>query len=418
MATNSTIATVHALITVGLGLWWAATTGSRQQVAYVACYIVGAEILWRMNEARVFWEYGKYAVVLILGVVLLRTRATRIPLLAFAYFLLLLPAVLPTLFDEPFSSARQTLSFNLSGHLALFVSVWFFSHLRLSLKQLRWLLLVLILPIVGAAAITLNILMLVPEVRFTTESNFVTSGGFGPNQVSMVFGLGVVAIWYLLLFLRPGKVLTVIGLALGSWFVYQGLLTFSRGGILVAAAVMLIIALQGVVRRRQLAQRGITVLIAVLLALIFLPQIDAFTGGTLSERYQESNVSGRDTVVQTDLLLFEQNPIQGAGVGAATRERGSLIGSTTAAHTEFTRLLAEHGMLGVLALAVLTMMGIQQLIKSWNNPSARAIVLGFTLWALLSMTHSAMRIAAIPMMFGLAFAQFDIVREESSDVGD
>src|SRR5690606_41987347 len=111
-------------------------------------------------------------------------RATKIPLLALAYFLLLLPAVLPTLFEEPFSRARQTISFNLSGHLALFVGVWFFSHLRLSLGQLRWMLLMLVVPIVGVATITLNTLVLVPEIRFTTDSNFVTSGGFEIGRAS------------------------------------------------------------------------------------------------------------------------------------------------------------------------------------------------------------------------------------------
>ncbi|MEZ4824442.1 MAG: hypothetical protein R2942_19440 [Ignavibacteria bacterium] len=29
------------------------------------------------------------------------------------------------------------------------------------------------------------------EATFTTESNFQTSGGFGPNQVSTIFGLGI-----------------------------------------------------------------------------------------------------------------------------------------------------------------------------------------------------------------------------------
>lgn len=408
MSANSGVATLHALITVAIGLWMAATTGTHRQVAYVACYIVGAEVLWRMNEARVFWEYGKYAIVLIFGISLLRTRATKIPLLALAYFLLLLPAVLPTLFEEPFSRARQTISFNLSGHLALFVGVWFFSHLRLSLGQLRWMLLMLVVPIVGVATITLNTLVLVPEIRFTTDSNFVTSGGFGPNQVSMVFGLGAFALWYLLLYLRPGKVLTVIGLVLGSWFIYQGLLTFSRGGMVVATAVMLIIMLQGIASRRQLVQRIVIVIIALLLTWIFLPQIDAYTAGTLGERYEEGNLSNRDLVAQTDLQLFLENPIQGTGVGLATRQRSIIIGTSTSAHTEFTRLLAEHGMLGILALVVLAMMGIYQFLKSARDPAARAVVLGFTLWALLNMTHSAMRIAAIPIMFGLAFAQLDM----------
>ena len=36
----------------------------------LAGYIVGCEVLWRMSEARVPWETGKYGTVMVLGLVL------------------------------------------------------------------------------------------------------------------------------------------------------------------------------------------------------------------------------------------------------------------------------------------------------------------------------------------------------------
>ena len=63
------VATLHALLVLLLGLLWAAN-GQFHRASYAAAYIVGAEVLWRINEAGVFWEYGKYAMILVLLVAL------------------------------------------------------------------------------------------------------------------------------------------------------------------------------------------------------------------------------------------------------------------------------------------------------------------------------------------------------------
>ncbi|MGQ9525959.1 MAG: hypothetical protein ACUVTZ_14135, partial [Armatimonadota bacterium] len=82
------VATAHAVLTLLLGLVF---TLSRRRTdlppAFAAAYIVGAEVLWRATGARVFWEYGKYAVTLILAVGILRRRTlSRGALAPLAYF--------------------------------------------------------------------------------------------------------------------------------------------------------------------------------------------------------------------------------------------------------------------------------------------------------------------------------------------
>src|SRR2546430_7771451 len=42
------------------------------RVVYAAAYIAGSEVLWRMCGAAVFWESGKYAVILIFAIALAR----------------------------------------------------------------------------------------------------------------------------------------------------------------------------------------------------------------------------------------------------------------------------------------------------------------------------------------------------------
>src|SRR5205085_12507641 len=91
------------------------------------------------------------------------------------------------------SVLTDQLSFNLSVPLALMVSVWFFSHLKVTPQQLHRILLALICPIIGIAVIALKGIVTAKDLVFINDSNFATSGGYGPNQVSAILGLGPIA---------------------------------------------------------------------------------------------------------------------------------------------------------------------------------------------------------------------------------
>jgi hypothetical protein len=73
-------------------------------------------------------------------------------------------------------------------------------------------------------------------------------------------------------------------------------------------------------------------------------------------------------------------------------------------HTEFTRMLGEHGMLGALSVILLLAMAWRAL-RAKGATFSRGVQASFLTWSLLSMLHVAMRIAAISFVFGLAFLQ-------------
>jgi len=75
------------------------------------------------------------------------------------------------------------------------------------------------------------------------------------------------------------------------------------------------------------------------------------------------------------------------------------------AHIEYTRLLSEHGIFGVLSLVVLLSMVVERFRKP-AQPLDKAFVVAFTMWTLLYMLHAAMRLAAPGVMFGLGSATF------------
>ena len=70
------LATVHGWSLLFFGLYLALSGRSRDQVVTVAAYIVGAEVLWRMTGARVFWEMGKYSISLIFIASMLRHKTS------------------------------------------------------------------------------------------------------------------------------------------------------------------------------------------------------------------------------------------------------------------------------------------------------------------------------------------------------
>src|SRR5690606_7230684 len=126
--------------------------------------------------------------------------------------------------------SRQTISFNLSGPLALAFCYLYFSQVRLSNMELNRVAWFTSLPIVSALTLASYNTATATTIEFTTEANFITSGGFGPNQVSAILGLGALMMFLLMIFTsHNSQRLVAIGLMLA--FLVQSALTFSRGGI-------------------------------------------------------------------------------------------------------------------------------------------------------------------------------------------
>ncbi len=71
------LSTLHAILVFLIGFLKALTTKDIKEVIPVTAYIMGAEVLWRMTNAGVFWEFGKYAVIAIFGIILLRNRKIK-----------------------------------------------------------------------------------------------------------------------------------------------------------------------------------------------------------------------------------------------------------------------------------------------------------------------------------------------------
>lgn len=407
MKMTAFVSTLHAVASFAVGLWCVGRSRSPQTAVYAMGYVVAAEPLWRACDAAIFWESGKYVIAALSLLALARLgllrRADKTALLYFA-------ALLPSILVLP-SFDRQDISFNLSGPFALAMCTMFLSTVRISSRVLERLFIATLAPIFGLAAIATFSTVTTKDIDFYRSK--VASAGLGPNQASSILGLGGLLV-FLYLFLgrrRPGQRLVIA--AIGIWCTVQGALTFSRGGIatLVGAA-----AAASFFLLRDRRSRGILVLrVVMVLALatyVLIPTLNSFTSGTLLRRFSSTDLTGRDDIIRADMIVFQRNPILGVGPGQS-KAYHALTFRYSAAHTEYSRLLAEHGSFGLFALLLLGWMCWRRLTR--RAPlAAKALAAALTTWALLSMFHAAMRLAAVSFIFALGSA--DLLAERPAFV--
>jgi hypothetical protein len=396
------LALVHVAIVIVLGLWWAVTKRENIiRVAYIGAYITGAEVLWRMAQTPIPWEFGKYATVLIFIVAILRHQLFKIPILPLLFFV-------PLTFSIPFTiegayggTARGIISFYISGPLALFCCAWFFSQIKLSQEQLKRMVIALIAPILSIGTATLFVILTAESIRFDTESNRMASGGFAPNQVSAVLGLGMFLSLLCVLSGQLSKPLRIVLFVVTIFLGIQGALTFSRGGLFTGfAAILVAFFYLSRNRRALLTNLLISILLFGIVNYIVLPQLDAFTGGAITERFQKTSLTGRDELIRDELEIFLNYPALGVGPGMSEYYHYKFrVGS----HTEYSRLLAEHGLFGLSSILILLVSIWLNLRKEHTN-LGKAIVASFSLWSLLFMSSAAMRLVAPAFIFGVGFA--------------
>jgi O-antigen ligase len=396
------LATIHSTLTilavVAISLW-----AKRPAVLLLClCYVSGSEVLWRMSKAFVFHETAKYVIVLTCVIGLVRLKRSRLPEGALLYLLLLLPSIAITYYSfRDFNVFRKLVLFSLSGPLAITAAVCFCANLRLSARDLWQGVLCLSSPLMGVAAITLVSTYWREGITFGNSANFDASGGFGPNQVASALALGALLAFFLAVSSDLRPVLKALLLGVAAIFLVQSVMTFSRGGV---ASVLLALAIVSPLLVKGKKQR-LGLLAAVLVigaaAPVLYTQLNQFTGGKLEKRFTNTKMSGREDLLATDLALWQDNPVFGVGVGISRFYHAGF----KAAHTEFSRAVAESGTLGALAYIVLGLLCLSRAltILKHSDPRFRPILLAAMIWAFLYMVVNANRTSGPALAMGLAF---------------
>jgi len=377
-----------------------------------AAYAVGLEVLLRMRDAYITYEGIKYVVIVFLITGLLfERRSFNYPVVFIFLFVLLLPALFVT--DLPPERFRKALLFNLSGPLVLLVACFYFYKRAIKISSLRDILIAAILPIFSTGIVIQLISPDLSEVTFTAESNYETSGGFGPNQVATVLGCGAffMALLYLFKFRITGS--RIFDLLIFALLVFRGLITFSRGGMLAVVLALVVFTVLLFLFNHPLKGRISKYIILALPVFIWgwLYVVD-LTGGQIQNRYLglsargeqvKTIATGREQILATDYIFFTENPIMGVGVGMSSFLRERRFGFFAASHSEFGRLIAEHGSLGVVFLLCLCGLVLFHFFSKTTPTILKIWCITFFIYAILSINHSALRIALPGFIFGLIF---------------
>jgi len=164
-----------------------------QEVLLVSGYIVGSEIFFRMTGGIIIYEFAKYSITVFMMLGMYYNGFSKNAIPYWIFLVLLIPGILiATETLNLTTDLRKTISFNISGPICLGVSSIYTYNKRISLGKVNQILLSIGLPIISTS---IYVILYTPDLKealvLGTGSNYSTSGGFGPNQVATIFGLGM-----------------------------------------------------------------------------------------------------------------------------------------------------------------------------------------------------------------------------------
>lgn len=402
---------IYSILILFIGVVYITINKDRNfESLYFSGYIVGIEVLFRITKGLPLYELSKYAVIVFMILGMHYQGIKKQAGYYFVYILLLLPAIFLTVQDLGSDvNMRKAIAFNLSGPVCLAISAMYCAQRKISIKRIVDILFVMGLPLVTTA---IYLFLYAPDISETiigTASNLETSGGFGPNQVSTVMGLGMFIFFIQILLNSKNKILLALNTALLVLIAFRGIVTFSRGGIITGLVIILllvvIVYLGG--NQRNRSKLSIIIIIGLFLSISVWSYTSIQTSGMIDNRYKnqdplgrekESLLTGRETLIESELRMFYENPVFGVGVGRnkEVREEEDSIKAPT--HNEITRLLAEHGTLGLVCLLILIFVPL----SNFSNNRENIFLLSFFFFWALTINHASMRIAAPAFVYALS----------------
>ncbi|WP_240640229.1 O-antigen ligase family protein [Mangrovimonas spongiae] len=373
-------------------------------------YFVGAEVLFRMTKSGLSYEASKYLVILftLMGIFYRGVSGKGYPY--FIYLILLVPAIVVASITLTFdASFRTNIAFVLSGPVCLGIAALFCYDRKVPQKTVLEVLNYMMLPIITTTCYLFLYTPSIKDVLTSTASNSATSGGFGPNQVATVLGLGMFTLVVRLFLRSPGTVLKVINLILFGAMTFRAFVTFSRGGVI--AAVIVIAAFLWVLfwksNYHQKNQILVSFFLFVIAALFTWVISSQQTGGLLDKRYANEDALGREkedvATGRLDLFMeemegFVEHPFFGLGASRTKNMRVEAGIGHLPSHNEIGRLLSEHGIMGIITLLILIFAPL-----SYRSTNKKNIFFyAFLAFWFATINHSGMRIAAPSFIYALA----------------
>ena len=414
---------VYAISIPTIGLYYIVKNQNKNnEVLFVSAYIVGSEVFLRMTGGSLLYESAKYEVMIFLALGMFYSGFSKNAIPYWIYLLLLLPGVfiaVETLNLE--TNLRKAIAFNISGPICLGIASIYCYNRKILLSQLSNILLTLALPVFST---TIYLILYTPNIKDVltgTGSNIETSGGFGPNQVATILGIAMFIFFSRLLLESKTKLLIIVNLVVLFNITYRGFVTFSRGGMLTGLLIIILLLVYVYFNIKTYKKIKLLVFFSfMIIALVFTWLYTSNqTGGLINKRYanqdaagriKESSLTGREEIWDSEIANFLDHPVFGIGVAKALEVRQEKYGGVIiASHSEISRTIAEHGTFGIIALLIILFTPF----FLYLNNKQHIYMISLLLFWLLTISHSAMRIAAPAFIYSLTLLKV-YIKEESS----
>jgi O-antigen ligase len=411
------LAKVYAIAIVVVGINYVVRTKNvNNEALYAAAYVIGAEVFLRMTEGNFFEQYAKYVVMTLLILGMIYRGFSKNSWIYLVFGLLLLPGVILAFFTLNFETdIRKAVTFNIVGPVTLMVCSIYCYQRKVTFKQLLNIIDMLAYPLMVTLVYMFAYTPSIKDVVTNTESNFETSGGFGPNQVSTILGLGIFLFFVKIILNSKNKKMLIINSVFFIVITFRGIVTFSRGGI-IAGFLMIIFAVVLLLFHTK-SQAKSKIYLVVFMGFFAFAGVWIYsssqTSGLIDKRYanedargreKASKLTGREVLIESELNMFLENPIFGIGVGKNKEYRLEETGIVAASHNEITRMLAEHGMFGLFGLIILMVTPVLLYINNKQN----IFLFSFLIFWLLTINHAAMRLAAPAFIYALSLLKVSI----------
>jgi hypothetical protein len=234
-----------------------------------------------------------------------------------------------------------------------------------------------------------------------------------------MLGLGVFFLFVRLLIPYRSKLVHFIMMFFLMAMAYRALITFSRGGVIVAVVMIIVFSFilyfsTSLKTKFKLSYKLIGVVGAVFAIWLYaLLQ----TGGLIGNRYTNRDALGREKadvttgraqLIEADIVAFSESPVFGLGVGRVKQFYINRLNIELPSHNEVARMFSEHGALGLIALLILIIAPTFTKLYGRKNIFFYPLLL---FW-LLTISHSAMRIAAPAFIYGLALLNLNYAKKK------
>lgn len=383
---------------------------------FTLAYVSGFEIAARAAGTSPYlpYEYAKYFFFGYLILLIFKFKAVR-----FNVGLFILILLLPALFFISNENYRVHLVNSYLGIFILGMMAMVCNKVSLKIEELRITLMMFLNGLISLLVLVILKTGNIDEIDFQLGALSTTTAGFGSNQVSTYLGVGVLISGLFWLMRWNSYKYKFLNLSLLAIFLIRGLLTFSRGGVIGAVTALLVFY---ILPKKSLSVRKISpvyILLFFSIATTVFFYVNTITDGILLERYRgetaatrmgakdvslETLTTGRTSLMLAEWNIFLDNPLFGVGPGNGFQERELAFGRKIATHTEFTRLMAEHGIFGLMVGLIFLFYPLLLYLKS--KSSYQLFSMAFFTLAIFSSFHAAMRTTVTPFFWALGCMRF------------